>query len=167
MTAGPDPEDDVPPGDGGNGAAEVGLDHPQHHHPGSDARGGPHTAVLDMDGIVLDGDAGAELSERVELAPMRCCPPAVQRAGRGQEEGAAAAEAMRGTRPIALATISVTAPRASSACACGAQHRREQGVRARQAPARHLRQTGRIRAMERTPEDVANGPALGAAMSMR
>ena len=141
LAAGPDPEDDVSAGDGeGNRAAEVGLDHRQRQvHPGSDACRGPHAAVLDMDGVVLDGNAGAELSERVELAPMRGCPPAVQRAGRGQEESAAAHRGDAGNasdrpgddiRDRAARELRTHA----RVAAC-----REQRVRTRQAPARDLR----------------------------
>ena len=92
LAAGPAEEHHQPAGHGlGDLDAVVVLDERQRHvDAGGDAGRRPHVAVADPDRVGVDVDGRVLAGEALGPRPVRRRPPAVEQAGGGEQEGAAA-----------------------------------------------------------------------------
>ena len=121
LAAWPNAEHDMPSRNRkGDLSAEIGVDHGKCEiHSRCYACRGPDAMIFDVNCITVDDHPGPKTLERVDLAPVSCCPPSIQSSGRSQKERAVTYRRDARTRPIALDTIAVMDPRASSCCMPG------------------------------------------------
>ena len=92
LAAGAPQVDDQLTGDGGGGLVSVvvGDESEREVDAGGDAGGGPHVAVVHVDGVGVDGDVDVGVVEQSAFRPVGGGPSSVQQAGRGEHEGAGA-----------------------------------------------------------------------------